>query len=197
MSRSELATTENEDDAANGSQSANTGRQTPELGGDQGRGKRCRKRTLAAPRPVADFLRCRDCTFVTTEKARMSEHISSHSQQQQQQGRQDHENSEEDQSHQTSKKYLKIAPEASKESILNDGPGCETPEPDWQRKFTDFVGTEKAVNSEPDPNASDAGSRQNPEGEMEESPGTTVEFFVVEDIQEEVEIETDANANYQ
>ena len=101
MSRSETATTtERKDDEANGSQSANqTSRQSLELGGDQRRGNRCRKRrTLATLRPAADFLRCRDCTFVTTEQVRMSEHISSHSQQQQQQqGRQDHENSEEDQ----------------------------------------------------------------------------------------------------
>ena len=121
----------------------------------------------------------------------MSEHISSHSQQQ---GRQDHENSEEDQTHQTSEKYLKLAPEAS-----DDGLGCATP--DWQKKFSDFVGAEKAVYSEPDPNTSDDASRQNPEGDMEESPvttdRTTAEFFIVEDIQEEVEVETDANANYQ
>lgn len=222
------------EDEASTSPSANTSRQTREIGEDQRR-KKGNKRTLVALRPVADFLRCNKCSYVTTEKARMSQHISSHSNQELDRqnavvgisdtraiedeedpncsptaspSRQNHEDGKEDRADK------KRTPEAMKEPVL-DGLGGSDVTVDWQMKFTDFVGAgapksepvsdgspiatthaQRAPEDEKDQNASDA-NRQNRKGDVEESPVTAFEFMVVEDIQEEVEIVTDANANYQ
>ena len=193
-SSKETATTEHEN-GTNSSQSGDVRRQNEEIGREQRGRKRSNKRTLVAPRAASDFIRCNNCIFVTTDKATMSEHAMSHSREESGhvgENEKGEDNDEKREKHTKQKVVLKAS-----RCILTQN---------WQKKFTDFVGTvesdtefvpdgstldKSAVEEEDIPNALVDASCQNPEGDVEESP------VMVEDIQESVEIEADENANFQ
>merc|ERR1712117_77496 len=178
---------------------------------NENKGK-ARRRTLETVKPVMDFSRCDQCNFVTTEGTKLFQHISS-----------THDKStkaNEEPEHVRPSDFARIErvhdtirSQCEVPTCQNDGPSSPReggrgrkrnhqrilvalrPSSEFFRcKSCTYVTTERAKMSAHDLEHAE-GSR---EALAENGTGvnTEVEFIVVDDIQEVVEIATDANANY-
>ena len=172
-----------------------------------------RRRTLETVKPVMDFSRCDQCNFVTTEGTKLSQHISS-----------THDKStkaNEEPEHvrlsdlaRIERVHDAISSQYEVPTCQNDGPSSPRdggrgrkrnhqrilvalrPSSEFFRcKSCTYVTTERAKMSAHDLEHSER-SREAP-AENETGVNTEEEFIVVDDIQEVVEIVTDANANHE